>query len=56
MLPMRIHALIAICAGLAAAQSIDPELAAHTALFARKIIKSRLTSSRRWDIRSGTRS
>jgi alkyl sulfatase BDS1-like metallo-beta-lactamase superfamily hydrolase len=39
MLPMRIPALFAICAGLASAQSIDPELAAHTALFARKIYK-----------------
>ncbi len=39
MLPMKLLALIAICAGLASAQSIDPELAAHTALFARKINK-----------------
>ena len=41
MLPMRIPALFALCAGpalhVAAAQSIAPELAAQNALFARKV-------------------
>ena len=39
MLPMRILALLAMMAGCAAPQSIDPELAAHTATFARKVYR-----------------
>lgn len=35
--PMALFRILTLCAGLAAAQSIDPELAQHTALFAKKI-------------------
>ena len=37
--PMGLFLLLALCGGMAAAQSIDPELAQHTALFAKRVYR-----------------